>query len=333
MRAKDLFVDIPARENAQETTLHIRIVSETEGDLEKKPYIFMLPGGPGANHSHYKDYECLRSTGNIVFIDPRGCGLSDKQDPLFYTMQNYILDIDDIRKYLNLEKIILLGKSYGAMCALGYTLDFATHVSSLVLAAGSPSYKLIETARHNVEQRGTLAQQKVCEQLWAGSFASDEEVDKFFDVMDGMYSWKKRHSIPVSRPAADYVFSYEPLNRGFGDFMRTFNYEDRLHEVTCKTLILVGEEDWITDKVHSELMASRIPNNQFIVFSNADHSMESDVPEEFFASINSFVKSQCEKRNSLGFFKEEGTVRSQSDLKTDLGHVEHSATSPNNGMM
>ncbi|WED42767.1 alpha/beta fold hydrolase [Legionella cardiaca] len=318
MWSKDLFIDIPARDNAPETRLHIRIVCENEDNLDKLPYVFMLPGGPGANHSHYKDYECLATTGNIVFIDPRGCGLSDKKEPSSYTMQNYIQDVDEIRKSLDLEKIVLLGKSYGAMCALGYTLSYPQYVSSLVLAAGSPSYKNIETARLNVKKRGTLEQQQACEQLWDGSFKNVEEVNKFFDVMDTMYSWRKRHNLSVERPGAEYPFAYEPLNQGFGGFLRTFNYEDRLHKVRCKTLILVGEEDWITDKKHSEFMASKIPDNQLIVFPHADHSMESDVPEAFFSSIRDFVKSQYEKRNPHHFFKEsEDTGRGKPNLIAD----------------
>lgn len=317
MWSKDLFIDIPKRAKAPETKLHIRIVSEREENLEKMPYIFMLPGGPGANHSHYKDYECLVTTGNIVFIDPRGCGLSDRQDPSTYNMDNYIQDVDEIRKHLHLDKITLLGKSYGAMCALGYTLDYPEHVSSLILAAGYPSFKNIETARLNLAERGTPEQQKVCEQLWEGSFKSNEEVNHFFNVMDTMYSWKKRHNQSVSRPAAEYAFEYEPLNQGFSGFLRTFNYEDRLHEVACKTLILVGEEDWVTDKKHSEFMASKIPNNQFVVFPNADHSMESDVPEEFFSTIQSFLKIQCDKRNQNYFFREKETIRKGSNLTFD----------------
>ncbi|USQ12738.1 alpha/beta hydrolase [Legionella lytica] len=312
MLVKDLLIDIPERANASKTQLHIRIVSDNEDSLNTMPYVFMLPGGPGANHSHYKDYECLHSSANVVFFDPRGCGLSEKGEPSSYSMDNYIQDVDVIRRHLNLEKITLLGKSYGAMCALGYTLTYPEHVSSLVLAAGSPSFKNIESARLNIEKRGSLAQQQVCEQLWAGNFKSDKEVDNFFDVMGTMYSWRKRHNLPVNRPAADYNFAREPLNQGFGGFLRTFNYEERLHEVACNTLILVGEEDWVTDKKHSELMASKIPNNQFIVFPNADHSMESDVPHEFFSSIETFLKKQCEKRSQHLFFKEENAEKGPS---------------------
>ncbi|MFJ1267628.1 alpha/beta fold hydrolase [Legionella lytica] len=297
MLVKDLFINIPERANASKTQIHIRIVSENEDSLNVMPYVFMLPGGPGANHSHYKDYECLHSSGNIVFFDPRGCGLSDKGEPSSYTMENYIQDVEVIRQHLNLEQINLLGKSYGAMCALGYTLTYPEHVSSLVLAAGSPSFKNIESARLNLKKRGSIAQQQVCEQLWAGSFNSDEDVEHFFAVMDTMYSWRKRHNLPVNRPAPEHAFSCESLNQGFGGFLRTFNYEERLHEVGCNTLILVGDEDWVTDKKHSELMASKIPNTQFIMFPNADHSMESDVPQEFFSSIETFLKKQYEKRN------------------------------------
>ncbi|WP_454785502.1 alpha/beta fold hydrolase [Legionella sp. WA2024007413] len=323
MWSKDLFIDIPARDNAPPTRLHIKIVSENENHLDKKPYIFMLPGGPGANHSHYKDYECLATTGTMVFIDPRGCGLSDKHDPSLYTMENYIRDVEEIRTYLKLDKIVLLGKSYGAMCALGYTLAYPSHVSNLVLAAGSPSFRNLDTARLNVKNRGNLEQQKACEQLWEGSFSSDEELDKFFDIMDSMYSWKKRHHIPVTRPAPDYIFAHEPLNQGFGGFLRTFDYEDRLHEIACKTLILVGEEDWITDKKHSELMASKIPDNQFIIFPQADHSMESDVPEAFFSSIESFLKSQFAKKNVHHFFQEkEITVKGKPNLNEQIKSFE-----------
>ncbi|CAM4505766.1 MAG: Proline iminopeptidase [Legionella sp.] len=306
MLVKDLRIDIPERANAPKTRLHIRVVSENEDSLNTIPYLFMLPGGPGANHSHYKDYECLHSTVNVVFFDPRGCGLSEKGEPSSYTMDNYIQDVDVIRKHLNLEQIALLGKSYGAMCALGYALTFSEHVSSLVLAAGSPSFKNIESARLNIEKRGSLAQQQVCEQLWAGDFKSDEEVDNFFEVMDTMYSWRKRHKLPVNRPTADYAFAREPLNQGFGGFLRTFNYENRLQEVACNTLILVGEEDWVTDKKHSEFMASKISNSQFIVFANADHSMESDVPQEFFSSIETFLKNKVKKGNNIIFLKKKG---------------------------
>lgn len=296
-------IPIPDREGAPKTNLYIKIVAQEEENLKTKPYIFMLPGGPGANHSHYKDYSCLSDVGNVVFFDPRGCGLSDKGDPVSYTMDNYIQDIEVIRQTLQLDKIFLVGKSYGAMCALGYALSYPNTVDKLILAAGSPSFRNLETAKEHVQLRGTKEQIKVCEKLWNGSFSSNEEVDEYFDLMDPFYSYKIRHGEPTNRPKADYPFEYEPLNQGFGGFLRHFDFENRLDEVKSETLILVGEEDWITDKRHSEMMASKIPSNQLIIFPKSDHSMESDVPDLFFSAMRSFLTCEPTKYLPFQFFQ------------------------------
>lgn len=288
-----MFIIIPARPNAPETKLFIQIVASDEASLKTKPYVFILPGGPGFNHSHYKDYAGLSDAANVVFFDPRGCGLSDKGDPATYTMDNYIQDVDAIRQHLKLSKIMLVGKSFGAMCALGYALQYPTHLSKLILAAGVPSYKFLDTAKTNfLARQPTAEQSKLCQKLWDGSFDNDEELGQFMAAMVSFYSYKKRQGEPVNRPAPDYPASSQPLNQGFGKFLRTFNYADRLHEVQCATLILVGDEDWITDKKYSQQMAARIPRSRLIIFPKSDHSMESDVPELFFGAIRNFIRLQ-----------------------------------------
>jgi proline iminopeptidase len=288
---KTLNISIPERKKAPATTLFVKIVAEDEASLTTKPYIFMLPGGPGGNHSSYKNYSGLMDVGNIVFHDPRGCGLSNKGDSKTYTMDNYIQDVDVIRQHLGLEKIILLGKSYGAMCGVGYTLEFPNVVSKLILAAGSASFRNLETAKSYVLENGTDKQKEVFEVLLKGEFTSDEQMNHYFSVMDTFYSYKKKQGEAVTREKPEYPFAYEPLNQGFRDFLHNFDYEDRLHEINCNTLILVGEEDWITAQKHSEVMASKIPLNQFISFPKAGHSLELDVPENFFRAIKEFINS------------------------------------------
>ncbi|MGQ3889024.1 alpha/beta fold hydrolase [Legionella sp. CNM-1927-20] len=315
---KELYLLVPARKNAPKAKLYVRIVAENENSLDSKPYIFMLPGGPGANHSHYKAYECLSSIGNVVFFDPRGCGLSDKNLPTTYNMDNYIKDVEEIRKQLNLGQIILLGKSYGAMCALGYTLENPQYVAKLILAAGSPSYRNLKDAEEYIQSFGSKEQQLICKKLWSGTFANDEEVNDYFDKMDTMYSWKKRHNFPTQSPKADYPFAHAPLNEGFSNFLRTFDYEDRLGEVSCPTLILVGEEDWITNKKHSIIMANKIPNSKLIIFNNADHAMELDAPEVFFKSIENFVISNHLEKTPFQFFQSQEPLVQHRHNDTEL---------------
>ncbi len=77
---------------------------------------------------------------------------------------------------------------------------------------------------------------------------------------------------------------------GFNDFLRHFDYEHLLATIQCKTLVLVGEEDWITSKAHSIKIAENIPGAQLIIFELSDHAMEHDVPEQFFNEIRKFIQ-------------------------------------------
>lgn len=283
-------IPISARHNAPATNLYSLLVYEDEPSLTSKPYLIFLSGGPGMNHSHYKDYQCLQSIANIIFYDPRGCGLSDRGDPATYTMENNIEDVNSIREFYKLEKVTLLGKSYGAMCALGHAIKYPQHISKLILAAGSPNYKSMRTAKTNASKRRlSITQRAVLKKVWNGKLTSDEDAWTGLTALNTLYSYKLRHGRTDNRPAHDYPFAHEPANIGFKTFLRSFDFTHQLHRIQCPTLILVGDEDWVTDKKHSIEMHKKINRSELIVFPESDHSMESDVPEKYFSAIKSFV--------------------------------------------
>lgn len=282
-------VFIPARDNSPETYLRVRVVYKNQGTHKKLPYLLMLPGGPGCNHSYYTDYDCLSEACNLIYYDPRGCGLSDKGDASTYTMDNYIDDIHVIKESLQLDSVILLGKSYGAMCALGYILRYPKDVSRLILAAGAPTWEFIKTANANLLSRGTLEQQQICQDLWKGAIKNDEHAAEYIRIMASMYSWKKRNNIPVQQTPPSERFSFEAVNEGFGKQFGKFNYTKQLPNIVCPTLILVGKEDWITDPKYSKKMAVLIPDSTLHVFENADHALETDVADLFFSAITNFI--------------------------------------------
>ena len=292
MLISDFLLNIPERANSPSAKIFVQLVSDNEESLKTKPYIFILPGGPGANHSHYEDYRQLYTHGNLVFFDPRGCGLSSTGEAATYTMDNYIDDVEVIRQLLHLNKIILLGISCGAIAALGFVLRYPSVVSELILSVGAASFKFLETAKANVLSRGSLEQQQACEKFWQGSFNNNEEVADFLKIMGSLYSHKIRFGLPLPpRSAPKYPFAYEPLNCGFGGFLREINFEEQLHLIECRTLLLAGEEDWISDKIHSELMAKKIPNNQLIIFPESSHALTIDAPELYFNAIREFLSS------------------------------------------
>lgn len=278
---------ISAKQNAPATTLFVKTVAQNK--FNDKPVAFILPGGPGMDHTPYQTYTHLLDVVDIVFHDPRGCGKSDKNNPSSFTMDNYIDDIEAIRQALNLNKIIVIGKSYGSMCALGYALRYSQNVSKLILAAGAPSFRFIETARQNLLRRGTPEQINWGEKIWNGSFTNTHEVLDFLQVMAPLYS-NKAKTEPASYNLSQATgFSWEALNLGFTDFLKKFDFENELHHITCPTLILAGQDDWVNDIQHAKLMAEKIPHSQLKSFPHSGHAMESDVTDEFFQAIREFI--------------------------------------------
>lgn len=289
-RDKIMMLNIPARKNAPETKLYVKILTQDNKSLGSRPIIFFLPGGPGADSSPYRAYDCLLDVADIVFHDPRGCGLSDQADPNTYTMDNYIDDIEIIRYQLHIGKIIILGKSYGSMCGLGYALRYPQSVLKLILAAGAPSYRFKETAIKNLKSRGTLAQMNACEKLWNGNFSNNEELAEFFKIMASLYSNRAKTDLQAFKLGqSSATYSYEALNVGFKTFLQSFDLENQLTEIKVDTLILAGSDDWINDISNAKLMAERIPHNKLTIFQGSGHSMETDVPDLFFNEIRNFI--------------------------------------------
>ena len=290
---KEVFAEkvaISERTSAPATQLFVKILANDKTKLGKRPVIFILPGGPGLDHSTYHAYTCLLDVADIVFHDPRGCGRSDKNDPATYNMQNYIDDVEALRGIFGLKNIIPIGKSYGSVCAMGYALRYQSNIEKLILSAGAPSFRSVHTAKENLAKLGTPKQIKIFEKIWNGEFQNHLELAEFYAVTAPLYSNHLKTRLEAY--ALTYFsknFSYEALNLGFKDFLRTFDFEPSLHLINRKTLILAGAQDWVNDLCHIKVMAEKIPNNQFKVFPNAGHAIESDVGQEYFDTIRQFI--------------------------------------------
>lgn len=285
-------ISIPERANAPETQLYVKTITNDKNNLGSRPVIFILPGGPGLDHSTYRSYTCLLDVADIVFHDPRGCGQSDKGDPSSYSMENYIDDIEAIRQSLQLPSIIPLGKSYGSVCAMAYALRYKESIAKLILSAGAASYRSLETAKENFAKIASERNVKSFEKLWAGEFKSNLELAQFYAETAPLYSNNIKTQLEAYALAYfSKNFSFEAMNLGFSDFLRRFDFEPELHLIKHSTLILAGQDDWINDIRHIKLIAEKIPNNSFKIFANAGHAIESDVGKPYFEIIRQFITS------------------------------------------
>ena len=166
-----------------------------EGDqMIERPILFLLHGGPGSDHSAFKDtISELRDVAQLVYIDNRGSERSQRSNPRSYTLENNIEDLDGLRKHLGLDRISILGASYGGIVAMGYAVRYQEHIANLILQCTAPSHHHLDDAKNYLQERGTTEQNRVAQNLWNGSFESKEQIREFFEVMGPLYSLSFTH--------------------------------------------------------------------------------------------------------------------------------------------
>lgn len=254
-----------------------------------KPVMFFIPGGPGFSFKTYKELlQPLEKFCHIIYHDPRGCGNSSEFPIESYTIETHIADIENLRKHLGYEKIVVLGFSYGSMVALGYAIKYSTYINHLILAAGATSHEFLEKAKKNLIARGTKEQNEICDALlWNGNFSKPNDMYLFMKIMLPMYSFKANKGEVLSPSTIKKEIPYwkTPLNYAFRKKFFGFNYENKLSNISCKTLIMSGTHDWINDPCFAKKMATKIPYSELILFEKSGHSILTDARDDFFKQI------------------------------------------------
>lgn len=295
-------VKIPSRNQIPECELYIEILRQPTNVSDqlgsKCPVIFMLPGGPGGNHTVYDGIKMsLLKYADLILIDPRGCGLSSHSEARFCTMEESVNDIEVLRRELGIKKFILFGGSYGAMVSLCYAITYSKNLQGLILVAGAPSGECFDTALETLRTIGTEEQIALTEKLFAGKIKCVEEKEKYYYIMRNIYLGKSKNeiassskNIPTIRKKSSYFL--ELSNFGHSTILPRYNIVNDLHQITAPTLLLAGERDWINNVKYAYQMRELIPNSELIVFPKSGHFVWQGVEEQFFSAIATFISNK-----------------------------------------
>lgn len=291
-------IKIPSRNNIPECELYVEILRSSADATNplgrERPVMFMLPGGPGGNHTVYDGIKAsLSKYADLVLVDPRGCGLSSRSEARFCGMEESVKDIEALRQELGVEKFILFGGSYGAMVGLQYAIDYSEKLQGLILVAGAPSSECFEVALETLRKIGTEEQILITEKLFAGKIESIEEMERYYFVMRNIYLAKRKEdvvgekSIPTIAKKIPYFIELSSF--GHSTIFPKYNVVNDLHKITVPTLLLAGECDWINNVKYAYQMNELIPNSELVVFPGAGHFIWHGIEEKFYEKIATFI--------------------------------------------
>ncbi|MDY6851748.1 MAG: alpha/beta hydrolase [Thermodesulfobacteriota bacterium] len=216
----------------------------------------------------------------VIALDQRGHGESDRPRPPAYKCEDYVSDLSELVKALELDGFVLMGHSMGALHAARYTSLNPDKVAGLIYVDIEP--RPPDWNREYLHKR--------CHTL-PGFYDS---VQDFVD--------RNRGTNPFSQDEIlFYLAGFALEERDDGKFYPKFDKEvlgrfDRydvregLVRISCPTLIIRGERSVVMRRKAAEEMNQAVSGSRFVEIPLATHPAHTDNPTRFQREVMNFLK-------------------------------------------
>jgi L-proline amide hydrolase len=256
--------------------------------------LLALHGGPGSTHHYFAPLEGLADQRPVVVYDQIGCGKSDRPHDIEWNVNVFREEVAAVRDQLGLDRIHLLGTSWGGMLAQEHVLSGATGVVSLVLSS-----TLANLALWNEEQLKLRAElpPEVIEVLDRHEQAETYDDPEYEQAMEAYFD---RHFYrgPKPRPelermAAEKATDVYRAMQGPNEWTTTgalkgWDTRDRLHEITMPTLVVRGRYDMCTEPIAAELVEG-IPDAREVVLEHSSHTPVLEETDRYLEVVGDFL--------------------------------------------
>ena len=220
----------------------------------------------------------LRRNYKVLRFDTRGHGKSDAPSGE-YTLDMLAYDVHGLLQGLGVERCHWIGLSMGGMIGQTFALKFPGMFASLILAD--------TTSRYGPE---ALA-------LWQGRIktALDKGMEPLVEAT--LQRWftepfRKSHPEVVARVSAMIRATPVPGYAGCCAAIPRINLTERLKEIRCPSLVIVGEQDAGTPVELAREIHAALPGSELVVIPSASHLSNLEQPAAFNRAMTAFLNKR-----------------------------------------
>jgi proline iminopeptidase len=269
--------------------------------------MLLLHGGPGMTHEYLEACDSFLPAAGVeyYYYDQLGAGFSDRPDePSLWEAGRFVDEVEQVRRALGLDRdsFVLYGQSWGGILAIEYALRYQQHLRGLVISnmmASVPAYNAYagQVLMPQMDQ-AALAEIKALE----ASGRTDDP--KYMELLLEQHYIHHVLRIPqadwpdgVHRAFAHmnpeiYTSMQGPSELGISADAKLAHW-DRVGDLASIQVpaLVIGARYDTMDPAHLEMMASRLPNGQYLYCPEGSHLAMYDDQETYFAGLTRFLNN------------------------------------------
>ena len=264
---------------------------ETFGVPGAKIPIIAVNGGPGLPHAYMMQNDLWQRVAAhrlVILYDQRGTGASKHmQANAPQGMEAQVADLDAIRRTLALDRIAVLGDSYGGMIAMAYAASHPEHVARLILSdSAAPSWKGLVHLLPQVFPDREDAGERETKRL-----AADPEAVARAGLVNHMRQMFYSTEMRDAYLAHMGDLGFEPaVGSAVQQATENLDLTAKLAAFHFPTLVITGRYDMNVAPLTAWRMAHAIPGAQLIFFEKSGHLPAYEEPGKYLEVLESFLK-------------------------------------------
>ena len=267
--------------------------------------LVVVHGGPANSlESIRADFAPLAKNRRLIYFDQRGSGRSELiKDGKKLGYKNLVADLEAVRKHFKLEKMSLIGNSWGGLMISLYAVEHPDRIERMILdTPAGPTRASLSDMEDEISRRMekiyTPAQ---IERINAGRdpevwLKAKDPVAVCREVMHGIlrvYTYTQtlegNFKGDVCSGGPESVRQQRTVNAHIWRSLGDYDLMPKLGLVKAPVLVIHGAADVIPLRA-SEAWAFGYPNARLFVIERSGHIAQVEAPDIFFPAIDTFLK-------------------------------------------
>ena len=257
--------------------------------------LLALHGGPGSTHHYFRPLERLAAERAVVVYDQLGCGSSDRPHDVEWDLALFRDEVAAVRSGLGLDRIHLLGTSWGGMLGLEHVLSGARGICSLILSSTLASAEQWAVEQKRLRDRLPPEVVETLDRHERAGTYDDPEYNAAEEVLSDRHFYRgPKPSAELERMRAErgvdvYRAMWGPNEWTPTGPLKTWDVRARLAEIRIPTLVVRGRYDMCTDAIAATLVDG-IEGARKVVLEHSSHTPVLEETDCYLEVVGGFAQ-------------------------------------------